>query len=77
MPQKFRLTCARTSYFEVEFEAEEGVAAEQQFAAILEQNPELWKQVEAVGKPTYRLVDVVSGAEESAALGALTPRAAA
>lgn len=67
MPQKFRLTCARTSYFEVEVEAEERVGAEQQFAAILEQNPELWQQSESVGQPIYRLVDVAPAQQDEGA----------
>jgi hypothetical protein len=58
MPQKFRLTCARTSYFEVEVDAEELAGVEKQFAAILEHTPELWEHVDALGKPIYRLVDV-------------------
>jgi hypothetical protein len=58
MPQKFRVTCARTSYFEVEIEADGHGAVEQQFAAILERRPELWDQVEQLGKPIYRLVEV-------------------
>lgn len=67
MPQKYRLTCARTSYFEVEVEAEERAGAERQFAAILEQNPELWQQGESIGKPVYRLVEVTPAQEGEAA----------
>jgi hypothetical protein len=67
MPRKFRLTCARTSYFELEIEADERVGAEKQFAAILEQNPELWQQGESVGQPIYRLVEVATTQEEDAA----------
>jgi hypothetical protein len=67
MPRKFRLTCARTSYFELEVEADERLGAEQQFAAILEQNPELWQQGESVGQPIYRLVEVAATPEEDAA----------
>ena len=64
MSRKFRLTCARTSYFEVEVEADECASAEQQFAALLEQNPECWENVEAVGKPIYRLVEVTPAQQE-------------
>lgn len=64
MPRKFRLTCARTSYFEVEIEAEERIGAEKQFAAILEQNPELWQQGESVGQPVYRLVEVAPAQQD-------------
>lgn len=67
MPQKYRLTCARTCYFEVEVEAEEHAGAERQFAAILEQNPELWQQGESVGKPIYRLVEVTPTQQDEAA----------
>jgi hypothetical protein len=70
MPRKFRLTCARTSYFEVEVEAEGRAGAEQQFVAILEQNPELWEHGEAVGKPIYRLVEVTLAQEGEAAVTA-------
>jgi hypothetical protein len=76
MPQKFRLTCARTSYFEVEIEAEERAGAEQQVAAVLERNPELWQQAEAVGRPVYRLVDVTL-AQQSEDAGKPGARAAA
>jgi hypothetical protein len=64
MSRKFRLTCARTSYFEVEVEAEERAGAEQQFVAILEQNPELWEHGESVGKPIYRLVEVTPALQD-------------
>jgi hypothetical protein len=67
MPRKFRLTCARTSYFEVEIEADERGGAEQQFAAILEQNPELWQQGESVGQPIYRLVDIAPAPQDEGA----------
>jgi hypothetical protein len=67
MPRKFRLTCARTSYFELEIEADERAGAEKQFAAILEQNPELWQSGEAVGKPVYRLVEVAAAQKEETA----------
>jgi hypothetical protein len=67
MPRKFRLTCARTSYFEVEIEADERAGAEKQFAAILEQNPELWQSGESLGKPVYRLVDVAPAQKDETA----------
>jgi hypothetical protein len=66
MPQKFRLTCARTSYFEVEVEAEELAGAEKQFAAILENNPELWERVQALGHPLYRVVEVAPAMQAAA-----------
>jgi hypothetical protein len=52
---------------EVEVEAEERVGAERQFAAILEQNPELWQQGESVGQPIYRLVDVAPAQQDEGA----------
>lgn len=67
MARKFRLTCARTCYFEIEVEAEECTNAEQQFAALLEQHPECWETVEPVCKPIYRLVEVAPAQEEVAA----------
>jgi hypothetical protein len=67
MSRKFRLTCARTSYFEVEIDADERLGAEQQFAAILEQNSELWQQAESVGRPIYRLVDIAPAQQDEGA----------
>ena len=68
MSRKFRLTCVRTSYFEVEIEADERDGAEQQFAAILEQNPELWQQADSLGQPIYRLVDVAPAQQDEGAV---------
>ena len=66
MSRKFRLTCARTSYFEVELEAEDCARAEELLAAVLENNPGLGERDALIGKPIYRVVEVAVAQEESA-----------
>ncbi len=65
MSRKFRLTCARTAYFEVELEAENGAEAEKQLAAVLEKNPRLGERDALIGKPIYRVVEVAAAEAES------------
>jgi hypothetical protein len=66
MAQKFRLTCARTSYFEIELEAEDGARAEALLAAAAEQNPRLAEIGEPLGKPVYRVVEIAAARAEPA-----------
>jgi hypothetical protein len=67
MAQKFRLTCARTSYFEIEFEAEDRRGAEAALVAAIEANPRLAEAGLPLGKPIYRIVEVNDAAAEMAA----------
>jgi hypothetical protein len=62
MPRTFRLTCARTTYFELEITADEGARPEDVLAAALAGNAALCEQG-AIGRPTYRIVEV-AGAQE-------------
>ena len=67
MARKFRLTCARTSYFEIEVEAEDRRAAEAALAAAIDADPRLAEAGLALGKPIYRIVEVNDAAAEMAA----------
>jgi hypothetical protein len=62
MPQMLRLTCARTTYFELELEADEGARAEDLLAAAVESDTALCERG-AIGKSTYRIVDVAAAQE--------------
>jgi len=62
MPRTLRLTCARTTYFELELQADEGACAEHLLAAAVESDPELCKRG-AIGKSTYRIVEVAAAQE--------------
>jgi hypothetical protein len=62
MPRTLRLTCARTTYFELEITADEGARPEDVLAAALAGNAALCEQG-AIGRPTYRIVEV-AGAQE-------------
>jgi hypothetical protein len=55
MAHKFRLTCARTTYFDVEVAAEDSAAAEQMLEAAIKEHPE---QCKRVGAPIDRVVEV-------------------
>ena len=67
MARKYRLTCARTTYFEIELEAEDRRAAEAAMAAAVETDPRLAEAGLALGKPIYRIVEVNDAAAEMAA----------
>lgn len=59
MPRTLRLTCARTTYFELEIQADEGARAEDLLAAAIASDPELCDGG-AIGRSTYRVVDVAA-----------------
>ena len=65
MPRTLRLTCARTTYFELEIAAEDSARPEDLLAAAIAGNAAL-VEAGAIGRPVYRIVEV-AGAEESAA----------
>jgi phage tail protein X len=67
MARKFRVTCARTSYFEVELEAEDWRAAEAALSAAIETNPGLAESGFPLGKSICRIVDIEDAAAEMAA----------
>jgi hypothetical protein len=58
MPRTLRFTCARTTYFELELQAEEGACAEDLLAAAIESDSKLCEHG-AIGRPIYRIVDIV------------------
>ncbi len=62
MPRTLRLTCARTTYFELELEADEGARAEDLLAAAAESDPGLCESG-TIGKSTYRIVEVAAARE--------------
>ena len=64
MPRPLRLTCARTTYFELEVTADDGARPEDVLAAALAGNAALCEQG-AIGQPVYRIVEV-AGAQEGA-----------
>lgn len=65
MPRKFRLTCARTTYFDVELAAEDSAEAERALEARLRNDPALCERNLLSDRPIYRVVDVAAAAEES------------
>lgn len=62
MPRTLRLTCARTTYFELELEADEGARAEDLLAVAVESDTALCERG-AIGKSTYRIVEVAAAQE--------------
>ena len=62
MLRTLRLTCARTTYFEVEIAADDGARPEDALAAALAGNAALCEEG-AIGRPVYRIVEV-AGAQE-------------
>jgi hypothetical protein len=66
VPQKFRLTCARTTYFEIEVSAENIAEAERLFETGLAHNAD-WNERRLLGRPTHRLVEIAPAQEEAAA----------
>jgi hypothetical protein len=67
MARKFRVTCARTSYFEIELEAEDRRAAEAALTTAIEINPRLAETGLPLGKPIYRVVELEDAAAAMAA----------
>lgn len=62
MPRTLRLTCARTTYFELEIATDDGARPEDALAAALAGDAALCEQG-AVGRPVYRIVEV-AGAQD-------------
>jgi hypothetical protein len=73
MPRILHLTCARTTYFELEVAADEGVSAEDLLTAALALNPQLSER-DVIGGSQYRIVEIAA-AEEGEGTG--DPRAEA
>ncbi|HXZ00376.1 MAG TPA: hypothetical protein VEI03_10270 [Stellaceae bacterium] len=60
MPRKFRLTCARTTYFDIDVMAEDGAEAERLVEAAFAGNPALCDNFRPIGKPTHRIVEIAA-----------------
>lgn len=67
MPRKFRLTCARTTYFDVEVAAESRAEAELLLEAALRSDPELCER-NAIARSIDRVVEIAVEEEFAAAL---------
>jgi hypothetical protein len=72
MPRTFRLTCARTTYFEVELAAGSAVEAELMLERALAGDPKLCERSPRLGRSTHRVVEV----EEASAREMVTEKAA-
>ena len=59
MPRTLRLTCARTTYFEVEIAADDGARPEDVLAAAIAGNAALCEE-RVIGRPIYRIVEVAA-----------------
>jgi hypothetical protein len=64
MPRKFRLTCARTTYFDIDIAADSSAEAERLLESMLTIDP-MAPERQPVGRPVDRVVEVE--AEEQAA----------
>lgn len=67
MPRKFRLTCSRMAYFDVEVTAETAAEAERLVQAALAADVGLQEGFQPVGEPIQRIVEIQ--AAEAAAMG--------
>lgn len=67
MPRKFRLTCARTTYFDVEMTAENRAEAELLLEAALKSDPELCER-NTIARSVDRVVEIAVEEEFAAAL---------
>ena len=65
MPRKFRLTCARTTYFDVELTAADAGEAERLAEAAIACDPGLYDDERLIGKPVHRIVDIAAPDEAS------------
>jgi hypothetical protein len=68
MPRKFRLTCARTTYFEVELAAESIAEAEHLFESTLASDPKLCDRSARLGPSTHRIVEAAETTAEQMAV---------
>lgn len=65
MPRKFRLTCARTTYFDVELTAEDAGEAERLVEAAFAADRGLCDSGRPIGKPLDRIVEIAAAEEAS------------
>ena len=69
MPRNFRLTCARTTYFDLDLAAETAAEAELLLDAALAADPALADSGRPLGKPLTRVVEIAAAEETESGLG--------
>jgi hypothetical protein len=67
MPRKFRLTCARTTYFDIDMTAESAADAERLLEAAILGDAGLGDGTRPIGRPIHRIVDVAASEAEASA----------
>lgn len=60
MPRRFRLTCSRMTYFDVELTAEDAAEAERLLDAAVAAKAELCDGFRPVGKPVHHVVEIAA-----------------
>ena len=73
MARKYRVTCARTTYFDIEIAAESDAEIERLLEAEIADHPE---RCQRLGRPVHRVVEVAA-AQEAAGVPAREAEAAA
>lgn len=64
MTRKYRVTCARTTYFDIEIAAENGAEIERLLEAEIAGHPE---RCERFGRPVHRVVEITAAQETATA----------
>lgn len=70
MLRRFHVTCARTSYVDIEVEAEDEARAARLLEAALEEDHRLFDQGQPLGQPLHRIVSATGAGEASSGLKA-------
>ena len=60
MARKYRVTCARTTYFDIEIAADSATEIERLLEAEIADHPE---RCQRLGRPMHRIVEVVAAQE--------------
>jgi hypothetical protein len=68
LPRKYRLTCARTTYFDVELSAEDIAEAERLVEVAFAGGVDLVDGVRPLGQPLHRIVEIAAQEDVAAAL---------
>jgi hypothetical protein len=64
MARKYRVTCARTTYFDIEIAAEDGAEIERLLEAEIAGHPE---RCERLGRPVHRIIEIAAAQEAAPA----------
>jgi hypothetical protein len=67
MPRKFRLTCARTTYFDIDIAADTSAEAERLLESMLKIDPTAPER-QPIGRPVDRVVEIEAEEQAAAAL---------